>query len=213
MTVRGGIAKYPIMRSLILLTMLIAIGAAPAPDALAQGEPAAKPAAPPANPDSGRRATLDDLFKRLAEAKDETEAKGVVNLIERRWSRSGSDTADLLMTRAGEALKGKEFPLAIELLDRVLTLQPDWAEAWNRRATAFFLLDDPVSAMADMRQVLQREPRHFGAWAALGHMYMSNGDKKRALEAYRKALALFPRFEMVRTIVERLAPEIDGRDI
>src|SRR5918998_5159227 len=66
-------------------------------------------------------ATLDDLFARLAAAKDPGEANGVANLIERRWARSGSDTADLLMSRAGEALKAKDFPLAIELLDRVLT--------------------------------------------------------------------------------------------
>src|SRR5918998_2187230 len=180
-----------------------------------QGDLSLKPASPPPGrqADAGRRATLDDLFARLAAAKDEAEAKGIAGLIERRWSRSGSDTADLLLTRASEAIQGKEFPLAIELLDRVLTLQPDWAEAWNRRATAFFLLDDTASAMADLRQVLTREPRHFGAWAGLGHIYNASGDKGRALEAYRKALAINPRMESLRSLVERLTPEIDGRDI
>jgi Tfp pilus assembly protein PilF len=158
-------------------------------------------------------ATLDDLFARLAAAKDASEANGIANLIERRWARSGSDTADLLMSRAGEALKAKDFPLAVELLDRVLTLRPDWAEAWHRRATAFFLLDDPVSAIADIQRVIAKEPRHFGAWAGLGHIYMSGGDKKRAVEAYRKALALHPHMAKLRDMVERLTPEIDGRDI
>ena len=153
------------------------------------------------------------LLTRLAGAKDESEANGVANLIERRWARSGSDTADLLMSRAEEALKAKEFPLAVELLDRVLTLRPEWAEAWHRRATAFFLLDDPVSAIADIQRVLTREPRHFGAWAGLGHIYVSGGDKKRALEAYRKALAIHPYLAKLREAIERLTPEIDGRDI
>ena len=158
-------------------------------------------------------ATMDDLFARLAAAKDESEATGIANLIERRWARSGSDTADLLMSRAGDAFKGKDFPLAIELLDRVLTLRPEWAEAWHRRATAFFLLDDPVSAIADLNRVLAKEPRHFGAWAGLGHIYMSGGDKRQALAAYRKALAIHPYLAKLRDVVERLGPEIDGRDI
>src|SRR5215207_1728425 len=117
-----------------------ALAQAKAADPKSQTEPA-KPRKP---------ATLDELFTRLAGAKDESEANGIAALIEQRWARSGSDTADLLMSRAGEALKAKDYALAIELLDRVLALQPDWAEAWNRRATAFYLLDDPASSMADI---------------------------------------------------------------
>jgi tetratricopeptide (TPR) repeat protein len=197
------------------LALALLLGAAPAlaqsrGDIRAEPKPEKKPAEaklkrPPA--------TLDDLFARLSGAKDAGEANGIANLIERRWARSGSDTADLLMSRAGEALKAKDFPLAVELLDRVLTLRPDWAEAWHRRATAFFLLDDPVSAIADIRRVIAKEPRHFAAWAGLGHIYMSGGDKQRALEAYRKALALHPHMAKLREIIDRLAPELDGRDI
>src|SRR4051794_16958427 len=180
--------------------------------ALAQAKAAdPKPQTEAAKP--RKPATLDELFTRLAAAKDESEANGVANLIERRWSRSGSDTSDLLMSRAGDAIKANDHALAIELLDRVVTLKPDWAEGWNKRATAFFMMDDPVSSIADIRQVLAREPRHFGAWAGLGHIYMAGGDKKRALEAYRKALAIHPYLAKLKEIVERLTPEIDGRDI
>lgn len=171
----------------------------------------AKP--PAAKPEPPRRQTIDDLFARLAAAKDETEAKGVENLIERRWSRSGSDTADLLMSRAGEAIAAKELPLAIELLDRVLVLEPAWAEAWYRRATAFHLLDDPVRALADLQQALTREPRHFNAWAGLGHIQMASENKKQALLAYRKALELHPHLDRMKDVVDKLTPEIEGRDI
>lgn len=162
--------------------------------------------------EAGRRATLDDLFARLAAAKDEEEAKGVAQLIERRFQRSGSDTADLLMVRSAEALESKDAALAIELLDRVTQLKPDWAEAWARRASAFYLLDDPVDATADLHKALEREPRLFAAWAALGHIAMANDDKRQALAAFRRALAIHP-FLDVKRIVERLAPEIDGRDL
>jgi tetratricopeptide (TPR) repeat protein len=202
------------MRFLVLIAGLT-LAAAPLSGSLGQGDLRMKPVAPPpaGEREAGRRATLDDLFARLAAAKDEGEAKGVANLIERRWSRSGSDTADLLLTRASDAIQAKEHALAVELLDRVIALQPGWAEAWNRRATAFFLLDDTASAMADLRQVLAKEPRHFGAWAGLGHIYMAAGDKARALEAYRKALALHPHIDSLRPLVEKLTPEIVGRDI
>jgi tetratricopeptide (TPR) repeat protein len=202
---------------LFVLTLLLAAGLA----AGAAAQPAPKPSPvpggdskpEPAKPAPRPRATLDDLFKRLADAPTEREAGGVASLIERRWAQSGSDTADLLMARAGEAIGAKNYPLAIEILDRVIVLEPAWAEAWNRRATTFYLLDDPISAMADIRQVLAREPRHFGAWAGLGHIYMATGDKKRAVEAYRRALAIHPHLSSVKTIVEHTAPEVEGRDL
>ena len=92
-------------------------------------------------------------------------------------------------------------------------LEPNWAEAWNRRATVFYLLDDPVSAMADLHQVLKLEPRHFDAWAGLGHIFMASEDKGRALEAYRRVLKLNPQFPNLKTVVERLGHEIDGLDL
>ena len=193
--------------------------------AVAQQPVAPRPARPEAPPPAGtppkedgrlkapQRSTLDELYERLAKAKDETEGKGIAALIERRSGRSGSDTADLLINRAGEAAERKDYPLAIELLDRVLVLEPRWAEAWYRRATVFYLLDDPVSAMADIRKVLELEPRHFGAWAGLGHIYMASDNKGNALAAYRQALKIYPQLTVVQTLVERLAPQVDGLDL
>jgi tetratricopeptide (TPR) repeat protein len=198
------------MRLSVLFPGLLLLAAAPA--ALAQ--PAADPKAPA---EAGRaenpRNSLDELFERLAKATDENDAKGIAGLIERRWARSGSDTADLLMTRAGQAIQDKEYPLAIELLDRVLALEPQWVEAWYRRANVFFLMDDPIDAMADLKQVLTREPRHFAAWTGLGHIFMNSDDKPRALQAYRKALSIYPKLATVETLVERLKPSVDGLDL
>ena len=176
------------------------------------GKPPADPGATQAAPQP-RRPPLDELFARLAGAKDDEEAKGIAGLIERRFERSGSDTADLLMQRSGEAIRGEDAALAVELLDRVTQLKPDWAEAWNRRAAAFYQLDDPARAIMDLQESLAREPRHFGAWIALGHVEMAAGDKQKALLAYRKALALYPLQPELKKTIERLAPDVDGRDL
>lgn len=159
------------------------------------------------------RNTLDTLFDRLAKARDEEEAKGIAGLIERRWARSGSDTADLLLSRAQEAAEAKDYPLAVELLDRTIALQPRWAEAWNQRATMFYLLDDPVAAMVDLHQALLLEPRQFNAWAGLGQIYMASDDKAHALQAYRQALKIDPYLPSLRKVVDKLAIQVDGTDL
>lgn len=194
-----------------------------APGALAQDKPLRdgavpnadrddKPNLPEAPPPRSPAATLDRLFERLAAAKTSEEAKGIANLIQRRWARSGSDTADLLMTRAQDALKSRELPLAIELLDRVISLEPDWAEGWNQRANALFLQGDPIRSMLDIAETLKREPRHYGAMMGLGTILRQQGDDKRAMVAYRKALEVYPQLEAVKDAVESLKLEVDGRD-
>ena len=192
-----------------LLTALLSLAAYPV-----SAQDAARPKAPPKEqPPPPKPVTLDDLFDRLSKAGSEREAEGISSLIERRFSRSGSDTADLLLSRATEAFGEKNFPLAIELLDRVLALQPNWAEAWYRRATIFYQIDDPVGAMADLHRALKIEPRHFNAWTGLGHILMASDDKGRALEAYRRVLKINPQESSVQTIVKRLAPDVDGQDL
>lgn len=193
-----------------------------APGALAQDKPLRDGAVPnadrddkpnlPEAPPPRSPVTLDKLFERLAAAKTAEEAKGIANLIQRRWARSGSDTADLLMTRAQDALKARELPLAIELLDRVVTLEPDWAEGWNQRANALFLAGDPIRSLLDIAETLKREPRHYGAMMGLGTILRQQGDDKRAMVAYRRALAVYPQLEGVKDAVESLKLEVDGRD-
>ncbi|HMB11983.1 tetratricopeptide repeat protein [Saliniramus sp.] len=164
---------------------------------------------PPARND----ATLDDLFVRLGEAEGAAEARGVVLMINRRWLRSGSDTADLLMTRARQAMRERDDALAVELLDRIIAMQPDWAEAWNRRAVAFHRLGDPLAAMADIHRTVTLEPRHFSAWAGLGHILREIGDEAAALASYEQALSLYPTMPRLEPIVETLRRDLYGLDL
>lgn len=160
-----------------------------------------------------RAQLLDGLFDRLAKASDPDEAGGIAALIERTWMRSGSDTADLLMSRAVAAMGSDHRDVATALLDKIVVLAPDWAEGWNKRATLRFLEDDDAGSMEDLSHVLALEPRHFGALSGMGFILKRNGLDAGALKALRKALALYPENPDLRKAVEQLTPEVEGRDL
>ncbi len=175
--------------------------------------PQAQKPAEPAPEESVRKPVLDELFERLAAAKDEEEADGIAGAIERVFQRSGSDTADLLMTRALSALHRKENKTAVDVLDKLVVIEPQWAEAWSQRATARFMDGDRAGAVEDLGHALSREPRHFGALSGLGSILYNMGFEKRALEVFRRALAIRPHQSEVKQMIDKLAPDVDGRDI
>ena len=129
------------------------------------------------------------------------------------WLQTSSDTAALLMLRAKAAMDAQKPDVALKLLDAVVKLRPDYIEAWNRRATLYYLKNDYARSLQDIREVLVREPRHFGALAGLGMIMQDIGDERRALEAFRKALAVNPHLEKVPELVKTLTEKVEGRDI
>ena len=160
-----------------------------------------------------RRQTLDDLYGKLAQAKDEDESKGLASLIAAVWLRSGSDTADLLMARADKAVSEKKYPLSLEVLDRIVELKPDWAEGWNKRASARYLAGDLDGAMADVDHVLKLDPNHFAALNGLAMILQRTGFDKRALQVYRRELAIYPHQPDLEKVVEKLTLEVEGQGI
>ncbi len=161
----------------------------------------------------GQHYNLDTLFAALKIAPDEASAKAIEDRIWAIWIASGSDTCNLLMGRVKAATDGKDFDLAIKLLNAVIALKPNYAEAWNRRATVYYLQQDYGHAIADIAEVLKREPRHFGALSGLGMILQDIGDDKHALEAYRKALDVDPRLDNLADTVKTLTEKVEGRAI
>jgi tetratricopeptide (TPR) repeat protein len=176
-----------------------------------------EPVQPPSDlpkPQRGDRVRgLDFLFEALKIAPDADSAKHIENRIWALWIASGSDTANLMMGRVKEAIDGKDVDLAIKLLDALIELRPEYVEAWNRRATLYYLRKDYVRAMADIRQVLAREPRHFGAISGLGMILQEFGDEKHALEAFRRAVAIHPHLQKIPEMIKTLSEKVEGRDI
>ena len=205
-----------------LAAALVALTAVAAVPALAQVPELASPGTskklpePPAKlpkVSGDKTKNLDFLFGALKAAPDEASAKAVEARIWAIWTATSSDTAALLMARAKAAMDNKNTEIALKLLDAVVKLRPDYVEGWNRRATIYYLQNDYSRSMEDIRQVLIREPRHFGALAGLGMILQETGDERHALEAFRKALAINPHLERVPDLVKTLTEKVEGRDI
>ena len=165
------------------------------------------------NTEIAKSSALDDLFVKLSKAKTEQEARVFAEQIEQIWSKSGSDTADLLMSRVNIALKSKQYSIALDLVDSVIALEPKWAEAWNRRATILFLQNDYDGSMRDIRQVLAIEPRHYMAIGGISLIYQGMENKKLALKAARQALAIYPFMAGFKDYVETTSRSVDGDDL
>jgi tetratricopeptide (TPR) repeat protein len=160
-----------------------------------------------------RAHNLEFLFGALKAAPDDETAKAVEQRIWALWMISRSDTANLLMTRVQKAIEEKDLDLALKLLDAIVQIKPDYVEAWNRRATIYYMKKDYGHSVADIREVLRLEPRHFGALTGLGLILQDIGDDKQALEVYRRALAVYPRLERIPDIIKTLQEKVEGRDI
>ncbi|HVY01045.1 MAG TPA: tetratricopeptide repeat protein [Pseudorhodoplanes sp.] len=196
------------------LCLLLGLGLPAVPAAAEPQGPQAEAPRPPqrlARPD--RRNNIDFLLGALKAAPDADAAKAIEQRILSLWLVSSSDTANLLMTRAKAAIDEKDNELAIRLLSAIVEIKPDYVEAWNRRATLYYQQKDYLRAMADIRQVLAREPRHFGALAGMGLILQDTGDEKHALEIYRRALEVNPFLPRIPDLVKSLSEKIEGRDI
>jgi tetratricopeptide (TPR) repeat protein len=169
----------------------------------------------PENARKGEQAgpLLQNLFRELNAAPNVETAKSVEQAIWGLWLKSGSDTADLLMNWAVEAIAEKNYDRALEYLDAIVEVRPNYAEGWNKRATVYYMRDDYGRSLGDLQHVLALEPRHFGALAGLGTILQEIDEKPRALEAFRRALAIHPHFESAKKAIDRLIVEVEGRDI
>jgi len=195
------------------LTALLVSGATSVPARAADDQPAA-PAAPeaPAAPMT-KQARLDKLFSDLKRERNEKAAERIAGNIWTEWFQSGSASIDLMMLWSQKAMDNQKFDVALDLLDQVVTLQPTYAEGWNRRATVHFMMKNYGKSMSDIDHTLQLEPRHFGALSGLAQIMALTGHKQSALEAWQKVLAIYPMMRSAQDQVATLSEELAGEGI
>jgi tetratricopeptide (TPR) repeat protein len=207
-------ARFLNLRTAALVTSALFVAALVSPVSAQDHGQWAKPPKNLTHPKHGdQNYSFDTLFDALKIAPDDDSAKAIEQRIWMKWMVSSSDTCNLLMSRVKEASDAKDYELAIKLLNAIITIKPDYVEAWNQRATIYYLTNDYGHALADISEVLAREPRHFGALSGLGLILQDIGDDKHALEAYRKALEIDPHLEHIPDVVKTLSEKVEGRDI
>ncbi len=155
---------------------------------------------------------LDRLFAELARASDEDEARDVESKIWRAWAESGVEAADRLLAVASEAMSRGAFAPALALLNSAIEATTDFAEAWNKRATLYYLIGEHDLAVHDIRRTLSLEPRHFGALSGLGMICLQRSDEAGALKAFRDALAVHPYLSGAQDTVDNLSGTLGERE-
>ena len=120
------------------------------------------------------------------------------------WSRSEDAEVDGLFARGVEQLGRHQLDAAVETFTRVIERRPDFAEGWNKRATAYFVLGDYRRSLADCDEVMARNPYHWGALSGYGMIYMRLDQPARAIEYLEKALAVNPNLDQVAQTIEAL---------
>ncbi|HEX4993935.1 MAG TPA: tetratricopeptide repeat protein [Methylomirabilota bacterium] len=120
------------------------------------------------------------------------------------WSRSGDAEADALLQVGIEQMSRGDGPAAAETFTKVIQRRPDFAEAWNKRATVYFLMGEDEKSLRDCDEVMKRNPAHFGALAGYGQIYLRLDQPERALSYFRRALRINPNLRGVQQVIPQL---------
>lgn len=156
--------------------------------------------------------SLDRYFEQLQKADSNEQTQDIQNKIWQAWLSAPDSNSTYLMSQLNAAMSVGQHELALQLSDQLVDSTPLFAEAWNKRATLHYLLGNHRQSVADIKQTLVLEPRHFGALSGLGLIFMSAGRYEAALEAFNKVLEISPASDNARGSVAR-ARSLIGDDI
>ena len=168
--------------------------------------------AAPAGADQ-RDPRLSGLFEKLKAAESVETAQPIESEIWTIWAQSDNDDVNLLMGLGVNAMARADYRTALELFGKMIKAAPGFSEGWNKRATVYYLIGDYERSRADVAKTLELEPRHFGALSGLGLIFLAQGDDERALDAFRRALAVNPTMPGPQRWVEELKGKVEGQPI
>ena len=198
--------SFAIALSGLMMTTALAQDASPRDDAATEVVPVV-----PVSPQRTRQQELDKLFGELHQAPVNLNTTELEKKIWASWQRNDSVMAEVLLNQASVALNDRAYDVSEQILNQVLGAYPDYMEAFNRRATLYFALKRYDESLVDIDQVLEFEPRHFGALAGRGMILREQGKLSAAAQALREALSINPHMQSAKEVLKELekqAPDI-----
>lgn len=154
---------------------------------------------------------LDNLFMILQSSDELLEVRAAENLIWTTWIEHEDRNNTRLMHMGIKAMADRRFDDAAEIFTALIDQAPDYAEAWNKRATVYFIQGKLALSAADVDRTLALEPRHFGALSGLGQIEMLRGNGDAALKAFESAVALHPRLAGMESLIRDLKQRVRGQ--
>jgi len=156
---------------------------------------------------------LDNLFNILQSSEELMEIRAAENLIWSTWLHHENAEYDRMMWIGSRAMGERRFDQAIGIFSSLIQKAPDYAEAWNKRATVYFMIGDLTLSAKDVDRTLELEPRHFGALSGLGQIELQRGNGDAALKAFESVLEVHPHLPGIEALVRKLGDEVRGREL
>ena len=165
-----------------------------------------------------RKNELDKLFAQLKNAKNLSSAQIIENKIWKIWSIHPSDDRrgfrlTELLTQGSRLMNMGELSKAYILFTKIIATEPDWSEAWNKRATVLYLMNRYQSSLDDIKITLELEPRHFGALSGQALNYIELKQYEKAIQSYKAAQKIYPALDSAKKMIPELQELINDQAI
>jgi tetratricopeptide (TPR) repeat protein len=156
-----------------------------------------------------RNNKLDKLFTQLKNTKELSSAQVIEKEIWEIWSIHPSDDRrgfrlTELLTQGTRLMNMGELNKAYKIFTQIIAVEPDWAEAWNKRATVLYLMDRYQSSLDDIKITLALEPRHFGALSGQALNYIELNEYEKAIESYKAVQKIYPIMDGAKKMIPEL---------
>ena len=165
-----------------------------------------------------RNNKLDKLFIELKKTKNLSSAHAIEKEIQEIWlihpsdDRRGFRLTELLF-QGTRLMNGGELSKAYELFTKIIATEPDWSEAWNKRATVLYLMNRYQSSLDDIKITLILEPRHFGALSGQALNYIELEQYEKAIQSYKAAQKIYPALDAAKKMIPELQELIKDQAI
>ena len=135
---------------------------------------------------------LDYLFDQLFLSSNNMKVNIILVDIWDIWYIAENQEIQMIFDEANQFMDRGDLDNAINLFTKIIDQSPDFSEAWNKRATVYFLKGELEKSIADIEKTLELEPRHFGALDGLAEIYLIKDNLLGAATTYKRILEIIP---------------------